>query len=343
MVFGVLAALAAGACFAVAGVLQQSVAAAAAPDESLSVRLLANLVRRPLWLAGIGVAFASYAFQALALSVAPLALVQPLMVTELLFAIPASARLRRVHLSAREWSAILCIGLGLAVALWGASPQSAAKTPGVAPVGRWAVALAVVSALALAMALAGRRLPPLFRAPAWAAAAGIVLGTQSGLLDETVHLFADDGIVTAFTSWAPYVMTVASLVGLLLVQSAYQAGPLAVSLPVLDTVEPMAAALVGVAVLGETIDTTRPHLTALAAGALVLAAGIVALDTSPAVQALHRAQDAQQRHALAHSTHQPSGASASCRAARRCHGTLTADQLHTAGDQQAGTSGRRAA
>lgn len=325
MTVAVVAALAAGACFALAGVLQQSVASAAPAERSLRVRLLADLVRRPRWRAGIAAAFASYGFQAYALSVAPLALVQPIIVTELIFAIPASARLRGVRLSGREWTGVAAVAGGLAAALWGASPQGSETDPAS---GRWALALAAALGLAGAAVTLGRRVSGSVRVSAYAASAAVVLGTQSGLLDETVRRFADDGVLATLASWPPYVMTVASLLGLLLVQSAFQAGPLAVSLPVVDTVEPLTAAVVGVAVLGESIAVSAPHLSALAAGAALLAAGIVTLDTSPAVQALHRAQRDEQRHAV-EELH-PVAAAATCRAARRCQATLAEEQLNAA-------------
>ena len=91
------AALASGACFALAGVLQQR-AASREPDETdLSVRLLRRLARQPGWLGGIALALLAYGFQSLALAFGPLSLAQPLIVSEMVFAIPLSARLQRMR------------------------------------------------------------------------------------------------------------------------------------------------------------------------------------------------------------------------------------------------------
>ncbi|CAM5678278.1 Drug/metabolite transporter (DMT)-like permease OS=Streptomyces griseomycini OX=66895 GN=FHS37_006306 PE=4 SV=1 [Streptomyces griseomycini] len=73
MVIAVLASLAAGVCFAVAGVLQQWAAAARPDAEALTARLLGHLARDPLWLSGIGLAVVAYGFQSLALAFGPLA------------------------------------------------------------------------------------------------------------------------------------------------------------------------------------------------------------------------------------------------------------------------------
>lgn len=73
----VVAALAAGASFALASVWQQRAAASAPVELALSPRLLLVLARRPIWLAGIGAGMASFGLQALALSFGPLTLVHP--------------------------------------------------------------------------------------------------------------------------------------------------------------------------------------------------------------------------------------------------------------------------
>ena len=130
MFISVIAAVIAGGCFAAGGVLQQRVASARPDDESLSLSLLADLARRPLWLAGIGMAVLSYGFQALALAYGPLALVQPLIVTELIFAIPISVRLHGMRLHRREWAGALAVAGGLALAIVAAHPRGGQSAGG---------------------------------------------------------------------------------------------------------------------------------------------------------------------------------------------------------------------
>ena len=100
MLIAIPAALAAGACFALAGVFQQYEAASRPSSESLSWKLLIALAKRRLWLVGMVLALVSYGFQSLALAYGPLSLVQPLIISELIFAIPLSARMRRLRLGA---------------------------------------------------------------------------------------------------------------------------------------------------------------------------------------------------------------------------------------------------
>lgn len=286
MLIAVLAGLAAGACFAAAGVLQQRVASERPDDESLSLRLLADLAREPRWLAGISLAVVSYAFQALALSYGALAVVQPLIVTELIFAIPLSARLRGRRIGVREWLGALAVAGGLALAIAAADPRGG--TP-LAPVSQWLIVLPVAAALVAAAVLTGQRIAGPMKAALYGAAAATTLGVQAALLQATSRVF-ESGPVHGLTSWQPYVMAVAALTGLLLVQSAYQAGPLAISLPVIDAVEPTVAVVIAVAIFGERVNVSATALGLSAVGISALLAGIVVLDRSPLVQDLYQAQ-----------------------------------------------------
>src|SRR5262245_22161994 len=96
-------ALVAAACFGSAAVLEQRVAARAPVDRALRLGLIGYLVRRPLWLTGVVAEFTGDGVQAVALGLGSLAVVQPLLVTSLLFALPLGARLNRERLGRREW------------------------------------------------------------------------------------------------------------------------------------------------------------------------------------------------------------------------------------------------
>lgn len=285
IVVGVVAALAAGASFAAGGVLQQQSAVEAPASDTLSVRLFRDVLRRPRWLIGVGLAVAAYGWQALALSAAPLALVQPLIVSELLFAIPASMWQRRLHLVARDWAAIVAVAGGLGVALAAAAPRNGTGSSG--PLG-WVLALGCTVGVAAALTLSGRSRHGVGRAALFAAGAAVLFAAGSACLAQFVQELSTHGIVAGLTSWPPYALTGFSLLAFLLIQSAFQAGPLAVVMPVSDVVEPLVAVLLGIAVLDEHIVATPGRLALLAAATVVLLAGIVVLDRSPNVHAEQR-------------------------------------------------------
>lgn len=279
---GTVVAVGAGASFAAAGVLQQRAAARTPLSRGLSPRLLLTLLHERMWLGGIALAMASYGLQALALSQAPLAIVQPLLVSELIFAIPISARLYGHPLRAREWIGILTVSVGLAATVWGAAPSGGVHD---ASVLRWAIVAGPIVAGALLLAAAGRRRPGLSRPVLYATGAALLFALSSAFLAVAVARFAASGI-GGLSSPAVYAMGAASIAGTFLLQSAFQTGPLAVAMPMVDWAEPLVAVYLGITVLGETIDTSPLHLATLSAGAIAALVGIVALDTSPVVRVL---------------------------------------------------------
>jgi uncharacterized membrane protein len=86
-----------------------------------------------------------------------------------------------------------------------------------------------------------------------------------------------------------------SVGGLLLIQSAFQAGPLAASMPVIDSTEPAVAIAVGVALFGESLHLGRLMGSLSVSGAVLTLVGIFLLDTSPTLRALHGAQAVRPR------------------------------------------------
>ena len=291
MYIAIIAALLAGMFFALGGVLQQRVASTRPEEEELSPRLIVQLGRQPVWLAGIGSAVLSYVFQAVALNFAPLAVVQPIIVTELLFAIPISVRLHDMKLRRRDWLGVVAVAGGIAAAIAAGSPSEGHP---VQPILQWVPVLAIVIALTGGAVYIGRRISGPVRASLLALAAAVTMGTESGLMAAATSHFAH-GIGEGFTSWEVYAMATTSIVGLLLIQSAFQAGPLASSMPVVDAVEPLVAIGIGLALFGETVSTQPLHLGIAVAGLGAMVAGIILLDTSPVVHALHEEEQDEEK------------------------------------------------
>jgi drug/metabolite transporter (DMT)-like permease len=285
MLIAAICAIAAGSCFAAAGVLQQHIASSRPPEDELSLRLLAGLVRQPPWLAGIGLAVLAFVLEAIALAFGPLMLVQPLIMTELLAALPISMRWRGTRMGPREWLGAFAVTFGLCIGLVSAEPRAGIAAPSPAA---WIPALAALAGLAALAVAAGRRAGGPVRSSLYAAAAGAVLAAQAALLKSVITLLRH-GPLPALSSWQLPVMIAASIVGLLLVQSAYQAGPLAASMPVIDAVNTAVAIILGAILFREQIRTGL-WLAGIAAGIVPLFAGIVLLDTSTRVRRLQRAE-----------------------------------------------------
>jgi drug/metabolite transporter (DMT)-like permease len=262
--------------------------------------MLARLARNKIWLAGIGAAGLSYGFQAVALAFGPLALVQPLVVSELLFAVPISAKLRGIRLGRREWTAVLIVVAGLGIGIGFANPR---KANPLVPISLWAYALGGIALLVALAVLIGRRLAGPAKASLFALAGASTMALQSALYKATISALERDKL-GVFTHWQAYALIIVSFLGLYLVQNAYQAGPLAASMPVMDAVLPTVAIALGVGLFGEPIRTSWWGLAGASAGLVLLIIGIVALDTSAAVRREHQREKQQQKQ----TAHQQSSA-----------------------------------
>ena len=251
MTFGaaILAALGAAMSFAVAAVLQQESAQLASTDKSLSLRLLADLLRRPKWLAGITFLLAGFGLQALALAYGPVSLVQPIVITELAFAIPLAMWRRHRRAGRPEWFGIATVVGGVSLFLWAASPVSGTTNPLAA---EWLAALVPVGGVAAGAVIVGSRRHDRTRAMFLGAAAGLAFGVLAVLTKATTHLLSVD-VGQAFLHWQPYATIAVGIAALVVSQSAYQAGPLAYSMPFVGVLEPVVAVMIGETVLGEEV------------------------------------------------------------------------------------------
>ncbi|HEY6933554.1 MAG TPA: DMT family transporter [Marmoricola sp.] len=291
IVISAVAAVLAGLCLAAAGVLQQRSASRRPSDERMSLTLMRRLAADRTWLLGIGAAVLSYGFQALALTFGPLTLVQPLVVSELLFAVPVSVRLRNLRLRGRDWVAVGSVVAGLAVGIVAADPQRGNPVESAAT---WAPALGGVFLLVLAAVLAARRLEGPAKASCFALAGACTMGLQSALYAATL-VYLRKELWGVFLHWETYLLVVASLGGMFLIQNAFQSGPLAASTPLIDSVLPLVAIALGVGLFGEQIRTTWWGLAGAALGLVLLVVGIVALDTSPVVRKEQRIEQQEQQ------------------------------------------------
>jgi drug/metabolite transporter (DMT)-like permease len=286
----VLAALAAAGSFGVAAALQHRQAQLAPRAGGLPFRLLARLARRPLWLAGIALAAAAYGLQALALAFGPLALVAPIVATDLLFALPVAARWSRRPLGAREWLGCVLAAGGVVVFL-ATSPPSSGRSD--APPLAWLLAFGAVAFVCALAVTVGRLGGGTVRAAPLATAAGAVFGLTAAVTLSLTRMLRAGSAGAALGHWQLWALLALGTIGLLLSASAFQAGALAASLPIMDTVEPATGVLIGTLVFGEHLAASPAGVAAQLMGAVAAAAGIALLGryASAAEAAAPRAPD----------------------------------------------------
>ncbi|CAM5566213.1 hypothetical protein GCM10010329_70740 [Streptomyces spiroverticillatus] len=273
-------ALSAACCIGFGFVLQQDAARQAPLGDFLSLRLLLDLVRVPRWLAGIGCMVAGMVLGALALSYGEVSVVEPLLATNLLFAMALSRRLTGRRLGRRGWAGLWLLAGGVAAFLVAGRPHGGRAE--VDPLRHWLV-VGVVVGLALLLTAHAKR-SRMGSGPALLAlAAGLLYGLQDALTRATGQRFEEGGWDALLGGWQVYAVVALGVVGLVLVQSAFETGTLRGSLPALTAAQPLSGVACGIGFLGDQLRTTPEALAGEAAGLVAIVAGIVLLSRHPAM------------------------------------------------------------
>jgi drug/metabolite transporter (DMT)-like permease len=267
--------LLAAAAFGGASVLEERSTKQVPQRAALSPRLLVDLVRQPLFVAAIGVNVAGAALQVLALHSGSLALVQPLLVLSLLFAVViASVAVQRRPPDVVLLAGVACCAVGIAGFLAVARPHGGTGTASSGAAIPLAVGLAAVLAGCLAAAKWG---PRAVRSLWLAAGCGAAFGVHALLL-KVVPSTLPAGFADPLRQWPLYLMVIVTPIAFLLNQNAFQAGTLiAPALAIITTADPLVSMAAGIACLHEKIAATPVDLAAESLFLAVTICGITAL------------------------------------------------------------------
>jgi len=265
--------LGAAFCYAAASVLQQRAAATQPSERSLRPSLLVHLLANRLWLAGVVADVAGYGLQFLALSKGSLVVVQPLLVSGLLFALPLSALIDGRRMKRRDWIGGIGVVVGLSVFLVVASPRRGTPTVSTRV---WIALLVATLGPVAVIIVASRAAQGVRRAVMLASAAGITYGLDAALTKTTAHLL-DAGVLSTLGHWQPYTLVVTSILGMLLAQSAFQCGTLGSSLPALTVTDPIVSMAIGAVAFGEGISIGGLAPLFEVVGVVAMVAGVFGL------------------------------------------------------------------
>lgn len=228
----------------------QHLATGRAPTGDGVFALMRFLVRRPEWLLAILLGPVGFTFHVLALQQGPIALVQPLAISGLVFAVPVRAALARTRPPLAEVGAVAVTALALAVFLLTSDVQYVDRAPDmfVLFVGSAACAGSAVLAVAASRGVA----QPTARAFLLGCASGVLFGLMAVLIEACELYQQAHGTVALATSWLPYALVAAGVSGVSVNQLAYRSARLSASMPVLNVVNCLLALAFAYLVFHET-------------------------------------------------------------------------------------------
>jgi len=273
-------AVSAACCLGFGFVLQQQAAQKAPLGDFLSPRLLLDLVRVPRWLGGLGLMVAGMVLGAVALGRGEVSLVEPLLATNLLFALALSRRCTRQSLGRQGWAGLGLLAGGVTAFIVAGEPRGGHAVSD--PVRHWLIIGAMVG-LALLLTTYAKRSRLSAGPVLLALAAGLLYGVQDALTRVSGERFSSGGFAELLTGWQPYGVLALGVTGLVLVQSAFETAPLRMSLPALTAAQPIAGIICGVGFLGDRLRTDTGALAWEAAGLAAIVVGIVLLGLHPAM------------------------------------------------------------
>ena len=267
----VLAALAGACVYGVTGVLQQRFARRVEGPTENQAGLIKGLIGNPAWVVSTLGSIVGFGLQGLALGTGPIAMVQPLLVTGILFAAVAGFILRHAR---PDWAFMGALGLtagGLAVFLAVARPTKGNTDLTVGEALPLGIALVVLLVASVAL---GLRTKGLARSLAFALAAGLVYGVTAAVAKVTIAQFSH-GFVATVTHWSFWALVVLGPLGFLLNQNAFREGKLASpALAVITVIDPLVGLAIGLLWLAERISTGPLAITGEVVGLAAMAGGV---------------------------------------------------------------------
>jgi drug/metabolite transporter (DMT)-like permease len=267
----VVAALLAALCYAIGAALEQKEASAAATQRVVHPGLLWQVLQRPVWLAGFAVMAVGEVLHVLALAWAPLAVVQPIGVTTVLFALPIGALVARRRPRLPELAAAAVTVAGLAALLTGMKVSTA--EPALSGHDLAVLAPVAVGGLAL-LTLVALRASGALRTLLLGCGSGAAFGVTAALVRLLTHRVEVHG-ASGLVGWVTPVIAVTAVAGLLLEQGAYKSGHLGVAVAGYTVTDPLVAVVLGAWVLHQPARASHPLWAA--GEALVVMTGVVLL------------------------------------------------------------------
>lgn len=268
---GVAAAVGAAIVFGVTSVAEQRSTKRVKEERTGSPKILLDLVRQPLWDIAIVGTIIGFALQVVALKYAPLAVVEPILVFDLIFAVLISAYLRRSADPVMLTGVGAC-AVGVAGFLIIARPTAGTGTVGLAG----AIWLAIGAVAAVSICLVVGQSSETLRPLSMALATGICYGLSAFLIKLVTSEASHGGFGHVLTSWPIYALAIAGPVGFVLNQDAYQSGTfIAPVMAIIVASDPLISIALAYALLDEKVSSSPAAIAGEIICLILMVAGII--------------------------------------------------------------------
>ena len=276
----IVTAIAAALLFGVSAVMDQRSTKRVKTERALSPNILRDLVRQPLWLMAVGANVAAFALQVVALSFGSLAVVQPLLVFDLVFAVLIGRAVgwdpSNFPPGTKRWDpglfggvAAAALGVGGFLAI--GRPSAGHTDIRFAALVPLAIGLVVVVGGCLAVAAKNENLRPL--------ALALATGVNYGVAAFSVKLVTSEwggGLGHVFTNWPFYMLAVTGPAGFILNQDAFQQGTfLAPVQAIITTADPIISIGLSIVWLDARLRSGPAATAGVVISLLVMTIGIV--------------------------------------------------------------------
>ena len=261
-------ALLAAACFALAATLWQKAALSLSGVSFRQPRSLLVLLTRWVWLLGLVAQIAGVVLQAAALDRGRVSIIQPLLVTTVVWALPLGYFLTHQAIGSREIAGAAIIVVGLALFASFGDPAAGVDN---APGADWAASILVIGAACAALLIFANRGSASTKAALLATVAGLLYGLSATLMKPVVENLHTAGLGGVMEGWEFWVWAGAGVIGFLFQQLSLSTGRLVPSVAAVSVANPVVSVMLGALVLQERLDKNPPWHAVVAVGALCLA------------------------------------------------------------------------
>ncbi len=267
---------ASGAILQSLGVHSTFASGRSASSNRLSLSGLLSLFLIPKWLLGLLFVLVGAGIHLVALSFAPVAVVQPVGILAVPWSVLLASRIHKHQITRKLWLAVAVTILGVVgFTAFSAKYATGEKELTFPPM---VYAFVIVCIVCAVMSFFAMRAAPWAKAMLWSAVGATFYGLASGFMKAAMLLYQHGHPLTGWHIVATIAMMIACYgLGVWMIQQGYASGPAEITVGTMTTVDPLVAVLFGLIVLGEGTDLTVASIIGMVVFGAVAVYGVVML------------------------------------------------------------------